>query len=230
MFNNLINIIVAPSQTFQSIKEKPSVLFPYLLLILVLILTQFVVLNLIDFDYFLEDIITRQAAATQTPESELRQGMAIMTPTFMAATAAISIVIVLSLIFCIYAAYLNLIAKLGDDRYRFKHFFSLMVWTSMPMLLSSVASILNVMLNSNRQFTQTQLDPLSLNNLFFHASGPSAAMLNGINLAAIWSAVLLVLGYRYLTGSSLGKAAVITLAPFVVIYGGWAVLIAVGNQ
>lgn len=229
MFKQLANIIVSPMLVFQSIKDKPTILFPYLLLLAVLCVSQFVVLNSIDFDYFLDQMVAQQAAAGQATESEIRQGMQFMTPTLMGGISAVSTVIMLSLIFCVYAAYLNLIAKLSDDRYSFRHFFSLIAWTSIPALFSAAASVLNVMLSSSGQFTQAQLNPLSLNSLLFQTSGAYADLLNGVDLTTIWGAVLLVLGYRYLTSTSSGKAAAIVLAPLVVIYGGWALFIAIGS-
>lgn len=229
MLKDLINIVVAPGQTFQSIQEKPTILYPFLLLVLALSISQFFVFNLIDFEYFLDELAAQQAAAAQIPVSEIRQNMQFLSPNTLALMTTAGLVLGLSLGFCIYAAYLNLIAKLGDDRYSFRHFFSLTLWTYMPLLFSALVAILNVVLSSNRQFTQTQLDPLSLNNLLFHSSGPYATMLTSTNVIYIWSAVLMVLGYQHLTSSSLAKAATITLAPTVVIYGGWTLTIMLGS-
>ncbi len=225
MFKTLINIIISPKDAFRSIQEKPTVLFPFLLLLLVLAFTQFWVMNTIDFDYFIDQTVEQAAAQNNMPESQIREGMKFMTPMVMGGIGAVTVVAMVSLIFIIYAAWLNLMAKLSDDRYRFKHFFSLMCWTAMPALFTALASILNTLLSATGEFTQQQLNPLSLNNLLFNTTGPYASLLNAIDPMAIWGYALIFLGYKYLTGSTAGKAAAISLAPVVVIFGGWALII-----
>lgn len=225
MFKTLINIITAPKDAFRSIQEKPTFWFPLLLIIGVMAFTQLWVMNTIDFEYFIDQMVIETAAQQGAPESEIRQGLEVMTPGLMGGISAVSTAIILALIFTLYAAYLNLMAKLGDDRYSFRHFFSLVCWTSIPVLFTALAAILTTLLSSTGQFSQYQLNPLSLNNLLFNTTGSFAPILNSVDPMTIWGYVLVVLGYQYLTGVTAVKATLITLAPMIIIYGGWIAII-----
>lgn len=229
MFKNLINIITSPNETFQDIQAKPSVWFPFLLLIGSIIFTQVWVMNTIDFDYFVDSMVEQIAEQRGAPESEIRQGMDGVTPGRMAGFGAVGGAITVSLMLTIYAAYLNLITKLGDDKYSFKTFFSLVCWTSIPSLFNSIAAVLNTVISSSGQLTQQQLNPLSFNSLLFNTSGPYANLLSSLTPTTIWSAVLLLLGYKFVTNCSMNKAALVTLTPVVLIFGGWTLFILLGS-
>ena len=185
MFKNLIDIIASPRNTFQSIREKPSVLFPFLLIIGVVAVTQLWVMYSIDFDYFIESMVEQTAAQRDVPESQIREGMENMSPGLMGGIGAVSSVVFLSLVFVIYAAYLNLMAKLSDDQYNFKTFFSLICWTSIPTLFNSLAAILNTLFSSTGQFSQQQLNPLSFNSLLFQTDGRYATLLSSLSPTSI---------------------------------------------
>ena len=54
-------------------------------------------------------------------------------------------------------------------------------------------------------------------SLVFQTEGRFASLLNAINLAQIWSAALMIVGYNQWTGKSMVKASVTILAPYVII-------------
>jgi len=77
MFKNLINILAAPKETFISIKEKPTVLFPLLLSVLALISVQWGYFNIVDRDFLIEELIVQAQAFVDVPEDQLRANKAI---------------------------------------------------------------------------------------------------------------------------------------------------------
>ena len=221
MIKNLVNILTSPTEAFRSISEKPTVLAPFVLLLGVAIFTQYWVMYTIDFDYFIEETVRQTALAQDVAESQVRQGLSTMTPALMGTIGAVATAVLLSVILVIWATYLNLIARLGDDRHGFKHFLSLACWTAMPLLFSNLATILTTAFNRSGELSQSQLTPLSFNNLFFQTSGPLAGILNSTDPMMLWSLVLSVLGYRYLSGTSTLKAVLVVLIPMLLIYGIW---------
>ena len=224
MFKNFINIITSPSEVFSEIKEKPTFWSPFLVLLALMAVTQFIVFKNIDFDYLITSMAEQIAEQQDIAVSEAKQSISILTPTLLMVSSIAGVIIVLPIVFVISAAYLNLIAKLSDDKYKFAHWFSLTCWTSMPTAFTALASIANVLLSSSGQFTETQFNPISLGNLLSIHDSPISGVLQSIDLTTFWTWALAILGYKFLTQCSGLKASIIVLAPGVLIYGGWAAL------
>lgn len=222
MFKNLVNIIASPREAFQSIQEKPTILGPLVLILGALALAQFWVLTHVDYDYFVEAQIERAVAQQNGQEEQIRSSYEQLSPTLMGAISAGSTTIFLLLVFTLYAAFLNLMAKFSDDRYNFKHWFSIICWTGIPVLFTSLAMVVNLMLSADGQLDPSQLNPLSLNNLIFQTSGSWQTFLSALDVTQIWSMVLIVLGYQYSTNQSGLKSSIIALSPILLIFGIWA--------
>jgi hypothetical protein len=82
------------------------------------------------------------------------------------------------------------------------------------------------MANSN-QVSLESLDVFSLNSLLVHASpgDPWFRWATSLRLLAIWSLVLLIMGFSRWTGASMAKSTVIAVLPTVLIFGIWALMI-----
>lgn len=225
MISTAINILTAPAKAFRDIREKPSFLFPLLLVIITGALAQVVILQLIDFEYFIEAMIDQALQAPNArPESEIRQGLAMMTPNILIISALAASLILPPLIYAGFGLYLWLLGKLGSEDLSFKPFFAIVCWSSLPNLLATLAAMTMVLLSSTRQFAQDELNPLSFGNLLFAGNPDIPATLSSQSLTSIWALGLLVLGYRTLTESSWTKSAVIVLLPPALILGGIAAL------
>ena len=225
MFKNFINILTAPKDAFTAIREKPTALVPILLVILATASVQWGYYNAVERDFLIEELITQAQAFVNVPADQLRPNYENLSPTSLAIQSAVSIAIILPLIMALYAGYLSLISKFTYDEIRFRQWFSLSAWTSIPTLFAALSGWVVILTNSDGMISIQAIQPLSLNNLIFRSEGAWAAMLSQINLVQFWSLFLCAVGYAQWTGKSIGQAAAIVVAPYVVIYGIWSIII-----
>lgn len=225
MFKNLINIISAPKEAFISIKEKPTVLFPLILILIFSASLQYGYFNAVDADFLIDQTVTQAAAITGQPEAQLREGLAEMDPQSIMIQSIITVMIIVPLIMALYSGYLSLVSKFTYDEIRFKQWFSLNCWTGIISIFSALAGWVVILTNSDGLIGQTEIVPLSLNSLLFQTEGPFQTMLSQIHLIQLWSLGLLSMAYANWTGKSLGKSITIIVAPYVIIYGIWSIII-----
>jgi hypothetical protein len=224
MFQNLINIVAAPQSAFDSLKEKRSALFPLLLLVLITGLTQFLYFTNVDPDFLIDQLI-EQMSGLPIPEAELREGLEQSSPADGRIQSAISAAIFVPIMMALYAAYMSMTSKFTGDEIGFKRWFSLVAWTSVPVVFSALAGILVVLMSSDGMIALTDLKPFSLNNLIFHTTGSFRSLLSALDITQIWSAVLMILGYKNWTGKSGIGSGIVVLLPYILIYGIWALII-----
>lgn len=221
---HLTNIITTPTTAFYALKEKPSVLFPFALIIAASVAMMACFFVTVDFTWLIDQMVTAQSVGKSDAEIEgIQKGMDMMSIKVMGISSIVGMIFGVSLYFTVFAGYLFLVNKLiTTESISFKSWFSLVCWCSIPFIFSSLASILNILL-ANGQITLEAMNPLSFNNLFFHLS-PTDKLFGPVNSwdpITIWSIVLTVLGVKQWTGKSLLTSTAIVLAPSLIIYGIW---------
>lgn len=222
---NLINILTAPNEAFSSIKEKPTVLFPLLLAVLALASVQWGYFNAVDPDFLIEELIAQAQAFVNVPEDQLRENYENLSTNRLAIQSAVSIAFIIPLIMVLYSGYLSLISKFTYDEIRFRQWLALSAWTGLPVIFAALAGWVVILTNSNGMIGTADIQPLSFNTLIFQTDGPFSSMLSNLNLIQIWSLALSALGYQQWTGKTLMTSTTIVVAPYVVIYGVWSVII-----
>src|SRR3954467_9788370 len=70
--------------------------------------------------------------------------------------------------FLLSALYYLIAANVTKVPLGYKHWFSMVCWASLPILLNSVAALIFLLLRDNDQIGPGVLQPLSLNELLFH--------------------------------------------------------------
>lgn len=221
MFQNLVDIIAAPTAAFNRLKQQPSVLLPWLLIVLSVASIQLGFFLLVDHDFLVDQLVDQALANNpNAPENQMRQNLVNINPAVMGGGAAVATAFVISVIFAINAVYLNFMAKFGHQQYTFKSWFSLLAWTGIPGILVAVAAWVSILTANNGLISLASLQSLSLDSLL--GLNTNSRLLQSLNLPQLWSMVLVVLGYQNWTGATMLKSAVITLAPYVLIYGIWA--------
>jgi hypothetical protein len=223
MLQNFIDIIAAPNAVFTRIKEKPSVLLPLLLVTVAMASIQLGYVYLTDFNFLVDQLVDQALASNPSaPESEIRARLENLNPNVIAVSGTVGVLIVVPLISVLYAWYLSFIAKFGTQEYSFRHWLSLVSWTGIPTLFVAVAAWVVILGSANGQVPQAALQPLSIDSLL--ALDPHNAVLQNLSLPQLWALGLAVIGYRHFTGKSAVHSAIVTLAPYVVIFGTWALV------
>jgi hypothetical protein len=220
MFQNLIDIITAPSAAFARIKERPTFWLPLLLILVTTVSVQLGYLMIND-PGFVKDTMIEQATnsdMTQEQRDAIAANLENLGINTLIVIAAVQVVIIIPLILALNAWYLSFMSKFSFSQLSWKHWFSLLCWTGIPGLFAVLASWVVLLTDSNGQVDPLALQPLSVVGLL--GLETSNATLQQINLATLWGMVLVVLGYQQWTQKSLLSSAMITLAPYVLLYGG----------
>lgn len=226
----ILNILLEPSTAFSDLKEQPSWLLPLVLIIAGYGLAMFWYFNILDIAWFMEDLLYQGGAEpTEEQAEQFQESMENVSPTVFIVTGTLGAIFSFLVIFTLQAGYLSLVSALTGDGYRFRNWFCLATWTSIPSLFSVIGLYMTLLLNPNGQIGQTELDPLSLGNLgLSFGDSMAASIANGISLTYFWTLMLLVMGYRqWLQGGWL-RSAIIALLPQIVLVGGVIALFASG--
>ena len=225
MIKTLIDIITSPKEAFVSIKEKPSILFPLVLIMLTTASLQWGYFSAVDPDFLIDDLVAQSVANSNAPEDQIRANLESVGTNTIMISSVVGVLIIVPIIMALYAGYLSLISKFTYDEITYKQWFSLTCWTGIPTVFVALSGWMVILMNSDGLISAMDIQPLSLNNLLLGSEGPFANMLNSLNLMQIWSLALSALGYQHWTGKGLGKSLTVILGPYIVIYGIWAIFI-----
>jgi hypothetical protein len=122
--------------------------------------------------------------------------------------------------------YLTIVSKLSVSDFGFAKGFALYLWSSVPSLLALVLGGMQILLTPNGQLDLSQLNPVSLNALFFHVetSNPWNSFLDSLSVLSIWSLILSMIGFQVWAKVSRATAAKVVLIPCALDYAIWAAL------
>jgi hypothetical protein len=211
-------LVTSPSALFAALKEKPLFALP---MWLVLIGTA----GTIGWYYAIVDIAWLQdqmIAAGQVPAAQ--QEMFRLSRPVVLWPAVIGTVIAMFIVLTLGALYFMLAGSITNVRYSFRHWFAFSWWAATPQILGCIPAALILLLSETTQLDVSALQPLSLNELFFHrtAGQPGHSLLTSFGLLNIIVAWLTVVGIRVWSGRSMLFSLVFALLPTVLIYGIWA--------
>ncbi|MFT7470447.1 MAG: hypothetical protein ACI8XU_000335 [Kiritimatiellia bacterium] len=222
LINTATNILVSPSEAFTEIQQRPSKLFPLALILLSTMAVMFWYFTIVDFDWYIDDTL----AAVNLDDEQLeiaREQMASMSQTTFKMFGVFSGAIGILVIYVLQSGYLSLTSAISGSGQKFSNWFSLVLWTGLPYLLSVVGMVATIALSPNGQLSAYDLDPLTLANLGMQSGNSSlTAIFNSISLPMLWGIGLTVMGYRQWVDCSLMKAMTVVLAPYLLLVGVWA--------
>ncbi|PCI63056.1 MAG: hypothetical protein COB37_05655 [Kordiimonadales bacterium] len=222
-FSALIDVFVDPKKAFEGLDANPGWFWMVFILIIVtpMALTTYY-FQTVDIAWLVGQAETAaEAAGTPLPE----EAKAFMTAGAMTATTAIGQLIIIPVIFVIWAVYLNLVNKFTmNDTRGFKNWFSLSIFAAAPNLLASIAALVYFMVSGTNQISLEDVQFFSANSLITHyPTGHSAATFMGsITPFMFWNIALMTIGIKAWTKRSFMKSLMISLAPYIVIYGAWS--------
>lgn len=224
-FNTFINILTAPKPTLIALKQQPNFLFPLIATVFMSALAIGFYFTQVDFAWMIDHMVETQSAGKSADEIEaIRKNMSFMSPTVMGVSSVIGALVVTPIVYLVFALYYFLVNKVLDsETINFKSWLSLVCWTATPIVFTSLASFINVLIMSDGQLALDSINPISFNSLLIHLSpaDPLFGPLSSWDPMTVWSIVLSVLGYSLWTQKSLVKSAAVVLAPTVLIYGIW---------
>lgn len=220
-FGTLTAMFMEPSRAFSAVEKRSMVWLP---LILTLFFTTIILVwyfQSVDFSW-LQDRMT-----ASIPDPNVREkAKGFMTKSMLQTSSLAGALIGIPIVYALMALYFLFVAKIKKLEFGFTKWFSFVTWASVPGLLMLPLGAMQIIMASNGQLGLDQLNPVTLNQLFFHIEmgHPWASLLESINIHSIWSAVLMVVGFQAWSKLSRTTSVIVVALPYVVIYGGWSVI------
>jgi hypothetical protein len=217
-------LATAPSAAFAELRERPRFLFPLLVVVACIVGTTCWYYSAVDIDWFKEMFFASNPDFQKMPEDQRAAAMSMMGRTPLLWSSVIGAGLGIPAIFAIQALYFLLAAKVTKMTQGFKHWFSLVCWTAMPIVISTVVAVILMLMRDNDQITPSILQPLSLNELLMQRpmGAPGYAWLEAMHIPGILGWILAIVGVRTWSQRSWGFASVVVLLPVVAVYGIWA--------
>ena len=229
VFNAMVDIVASPGKALGEIRQHTSWLWWPLLVSILLASGLFIYYyGWVDFPWLVEETIRQIDPESRAEAAEgIRQ---FMQPGRSMWMTVAGIVIGSLLIYTIQALYLHLANKLvtGAD-ITFGSWFSFSVWTNFVAVFGTLAGFATIIMADSNQLSTQSLTALSMNALLVHANPDNAwfTWANALNLVHFWIIVLISIGFARWTNSSTVKSTVVAALPWVLIFGLWALKIAI---
>lgn len=220
LFNLLLTLWVTPTAAYQQLKPAPKFWFPFILILAAQIAVTIYYSMSVDFAWMIEQTIASSGRDFSPEQREAMSNMqGGMGGTISAVAGSVGVLVMFSIIFSVVAGYFTLVSSFTADNIRFKQWFGFACWSTTPMLFVALASFITILLNSNGQILQNDLNPLSLNSLIFKIpfGQPGSTLLSSIDLTTFWGLALFVIGYKTWTGKPYAQSFLIAAMPFIAI-------------
>jgi len=217
-------LATSPSSAFAELRERPRYWLP---LLAIVITSAFVIgwyYSVVDIEWLKELMFSNNPDIQKMAPEQRAQAMAFVGRNTMLFGSMFGVLIGVPIVYLISALYYFIVAKITKVPLGFKHWFTLVSWAALPGLLSTVAAVIFLLLRDNNQIAPGVLQPLSLNELLFHVpmGARGQTFLEALNIPAILSCVLSIIGVRVFSQRSWQYSTIVALTPVVLLYGIWA--------
>ena len=217
-------LVTAPRRAFEAIAEKPRWLFPLLVLLLPTLVVLVWYYLTVDLAWIIDEQMRTNPRMANLTEEQRAQVAQFSSRGTLTVTSAIAACVLVLLFRVLEATWYLLAGKVTNVNRSFRQWFALANWTSLPGVLAVIPAVLSLLLADTDQMDPGVLQPLSLNELFFHRGiGESGyQLLSSVGLLQVLGAALAIIGVHTWSRRSWLHAAVIVLLPVGLILGPWA--------
>ncbi len=224
-----IDTLVSPTTAFTTIKEKKGWSWlPFILVISATFLMLLYFFQSVDFKWMIEQMADGMAAKGQS-DDEIKAFQDNMSHNIMQWSSIIAATVGITVINLFVALYYYLATKISaKNDFKFTDWYGFTWWVALPTVVSALLSALVVFFADNGHVSLQDIQPTSLNSLFFNIA-PSSHWFNfleSINLFNFWTIAVATIGLKVWLKVDTKKALFISAAPFIVIYGCWALYLA----
>jgi len=214
------NIFTSPGEAFAAIKERPSPWLPLLAVVVCYAAVSVLYLNGVDLPWLFDQQMRASGQLTDEQVAQTVDTMLSVPKGVYLAFGVLSALITFPLVYAIGALYYTGVSFATNTGVKFKQWFALNAWCTLPIVLGLLATIVNLLASDVRFVAQESLNPLSFGNLL--SIDPTGAptmqrVLLSFDPTLVWSTVLSVLGYQALSQKSILHAALVVLGPWIAI-------------
>lgn len=216
------NILLEPRAAFSSLADRPRFWFPLLLLVLASGLGLVAYFQLVDFNWFNDQILRPAAAKVADEDAALVMSRGVFMGTSLAA-----MVLGIAVTRLLESTYFYLAGRVTNVERSFSHWLALSSWSALPLLLILAVTMGFLFVHPNGQVTQEELNVLSLNEVIFHVDrkNPWFGLLSALTVLHPWVWWLTALGVKVWSGRSAVFALAFSMVPWVVFYGAWVLIV-----
>jgi Yip1 domain len=213
------NIFVEPKKALEDIRSHTAWwLYPIIITILVIVAWNIWYFITVDIGWLANQMIA--AMGDKYSSDQLEQIRHNFTRKYFLIFGIIGGSFGVVIISLLQALYFFMVSKIGGyEEQSYGKWFNFTAWTSFPNVLAYIAAAITYMFASS-QTTFYATDITSLNTLLFHLPMGNHMMgvASSLHLTTFWVLGLMTMGFAQWNKLSLGKSAVIVLAPWVIIY------------
>ncbi len=211
-FSRIIGVLVSPSRTFAEIARKPDWVVPALVIIVIFAIAAIVTVPRLDFETMSREAMEAKGISGPQLERTLRVSVAI------AKGVQYSISFLLIGILAVAALLYWLGVRLLGGEATYQQVFSVVLYGFMPTVIRQIVKIPIILskhdLNPRDAETIVRSSPAFLTS--FKANPMLFALLTRLDLFAIWSLILIVIGLAAASKLSKAKTASIVIALWIV--------------
>lgn len=224
VFSRVNQLVTQPDRFFQELDARPTFWFPLLLAAALTVIGLATYYWRVDITWFADFVLSSTPQAAGFTEAQREQAARYMTRNVLLYTSVFGGVLAVVMQHLVQALYLLVAGKVTRVTRSYRHWLALSCWTGLPVLVSGLAGLVMLALQSGGQFAPDVLQPLSLNSLFFNRQMGDGAfnLLSSLTLLHPVGWALAVLGVRCWSARSLAFSLVLVLLPVVLVYGIWA--------
>lgn len=224
--SQLISIFIEPTKAFEELKENPTWVLPFLVVVGATVLFAVLYFLRVDPDWFASHQEAQVLA--QRPEmtaKDLEAARAFMpgARTLAYITPAIA-GLTMAIVYMIMALYYLLAGKVTGHAVGFKRGLALTAWASMPMVVGVIAGLASLYTGSSQvSFESLQVfnvDPLLVQ---LQPGDDWFTLARSVNLLSVWVWFLTALGWKTWFRTGWGQAVFVAILPSIVIFGVMAI-------
>ncbi|HJU38095.1 MAG TPA: YIP1 family protein [Tahibacter sp.] len=220
---NLALAFFDPRDAFARLKSDPRYFIALVVVVAATCATWIWYYAVVDIGW-LQDRLIEQKGYTAPAEVEVARQ--VMTRGSLGVFAIAGGVVGIPLILLVWAGYLRQAASFSAVDAPLRKWFAFATWAALPGALLLPIVAVQLALGYGRQTAPDELNPVSLNQLALQlpTGSTAAAIFNSFSLLSVWTIVLTTIGLVQWGVRSVPRAVAIAIAPYVVFYGGWALV------
>ncbi|MDC8015037.1 YIP1 family protein [Tahibacter soli] len=212
-----------PKAAFERLKNDPRYLFALALVVVATCATWIWYYAVVDIDWLQDKLIEQKG---YTAPAEIDMARQVMTRGSLGVFAIAGGVVGIPLLLLAWAGWFRQAANFASVDLPLRKWYAFATWTALPGALLLPIVAVQLALGHGRQTAPDELNPVSLNQLVLGLppGSAAAAIFNSFSLLSVWTIVLITVGLVQWGVRSVPRALAIALAPYVVFYGGWALV------
>lgn len=216
-FQRIVGVLIAPTKTFDSIAQRPDILWPLTIFIVLSLVLSLTLIQRMDFGALAQDAMEMNSQTSHMSPEQMQRATSFSAALMKMGSYAGPFLsaIVLAITAGILLIAFRLMAGEGD----FRQAFSVTTYAWYPRLIKSALGVI-VLLSKKSMTIWDMQNPLRSNPAFLFNPKTQPIQFNlatSFDVFSIWSLVLTIIGFAALSKLSKAKAAAIVIVLWIIV-------------